>query len=594
MTDAEKWRTILWSFVDLNLELGEDFIFSVDASQLISLALDKGLKLEDKKECISSLRDALRDFVVVGSPKSWIREGLKSGDDDPSFAICFAAQQVLAVEEMVAEGGTSANNYYRRYREILGLTHDEGIPFDYWQFEKIWKIFADELRHFRGVENENITFKRGVGIDKYRFYPLSQSLLDRQSLRWIHQRIKNIQRLDQYKLIERIRSPRVRPHLTTRSQKKVDSNLLKDAILNQVRAFDDAQAPAEKNVRQKQALVKQADVSDFKLYQDEDEDFNEFCVVRFDPQADSIFSDTQGLEAFDHCIQILKCEPIILFYHDSERFKAIEFSEAAKLSVSFSWALVRQSSRAALDYLFGEEAFLVGDAKTPSGLELYDVSNLDFENKDSKEVSIKNELGFGGGLCVNRSTNTYLQFHPPSGLMFNDERIADTEKIDVGDIKENVSDFLARMITEPPSRHRLRYLGCETRLTISAEKDDVDKPLLGFRLIDGQLDTCTSALVEGEDSLQHCVVHGSLLAEKASSYPKLHSTDELIKHLLLPQNQWMDISEEKAVEISQLIERFLGRTAQGSYFRRMIETKQKIPVTLFRHGSGKVRRQLRS
>ena len=241
MIPLDEWRDILWSYVDEIFEPNKPFYFSIESHVLTDLAKRRNTDIESATDCVNQLALACRTLLDYHSPKSELDPSVfLSQHSRPTYVICYIAQQILAVEFMASSENASANNFYLRYREVMGLEDAEGIPLRYVQFEKLWEVFGKELIRIKRAAPSQITFKQGDSrIDKYRHYPLSQSLLDKKSLNEIHLRVNGIHQLSEQKLLRRVLRSSVFSSLTPRSKSKLKTDYLQKEIIKQIYSFED-------------------------------------------------------------------------------------------------------------------------------------------------------------------------------------------------------------------------------------------------------------------------------------------------------------------------------------------------------------------
>lgn len=109
---------------------------------------------------------------IFSETVSW-KEGGAIGDN-PSIPLLACA--VLAASRMAAEGSIGSNNYYRRFREVLGLA-GAGMPADYdTAFRGLWRIYSWWLdQHLHGALGRSTV--QGHPHLTNIFFSISQALL---------------------------------------------------------------------------------------------------------------------------------------------------------------------------------------------------------------------------------------------------------------------------------------------------------------------------------------------------------------------------------------------------------------------------------
>jgi hypothetical protein len=176
-----------------------------------------------------------------------------------SRAIVLVCQQVLAVEEMVAEGTQySENAYFPRLRRLMAseLPRVSANPFGFDEFESIWRTFAREVRRVRGSSDDTITFEFDAyeGNSKARQFPMSQALFSRGDLSSLatycrQDRLRSASADDVWSEVRRERY-----HLTRRAQKIINSGFLRERLIDQTRRFAERLLTHEKRALRDEQL----------------------------------------------------------------------------------------------------------------------------------------------------------------------------------------------------------------------------------------------------------------------------------------------------------------------------------------------------
>jgi hypothetical protein len=147
----------------------------------------------------------------------------------------------LAVESMVREAhGFSENAYFPRLRRLMSraLPEISTNPFEFSEFEAIWRAIARDLRSIPGFAEACITFRFGVdaGVNKARAFPLSQALLTLEDLRAIasgrRDHLRRAGAADVWRTLRQLKS-----RLSRRAQRLIGLGLFRERISAQVIAF---------------------------------------------------------------------------------------------------------------------------------------------------------------------------------------------------------------------------------------------------------------------------------------------------------------------------------------------------------------------
>ena len=588
MITLDDWRDILWLYVDENFEQDKPFYFSVESYALIDLARRRDFEIKSSVDCIKELEIACKTLLKERSPKSFLPASVfQRQDSRPSYVICYIAQQVLAAELMVGGENVSANNFYLRYREVMGLENAEGIPLDYVQFEKLWKVFRKELLEIKNASASQITFREGyTRIDKYRYYPLSQSLIDKQSLNEIHNRVKNIHDLNEDQLLRVILRPAVLNKLTPRSVRKIKINYLQREIIQQITLFDGFDSGNKKRevTEKRKNLNERVAFDDFKLRQEEDYDFNEYYDVWFQPQENSTYLPSNGSKAFDALIRSSKESPFIFFYHDTERYRAVSLAEAAKENLDVRWVLLREVSLASVQSVLGiawPETFKILENSTvPNGLVLYEIDGLPSIVNETAQPKADIQFIFSGGVCVNSITKTFLASFPPTEILFDGRELGKNEIIKVEGIDKTVGDFLDAIKTLTERRYFISYGNVETSLEISGLRDK-PRPHIGFKLSDGQLEVSASVLTPLDQGMVHNIFLGPDSSGRGFFFDlrQIKNKTHLFKHLNVEEHHWVPVSFLLADRFLLTLNQFLGHSPRAKFWRHIIKSRHSLPST---------------
>ena len=240
VSDAARLVKCLWSLFADEIALGGPVFFCFSQETLADPLREYGFNTGSPLEIVCAVA---RECYEVDGEFAFVKpEALLTGPDGRSMAIVLVCQQVLAVEEMVSEGVRySENAYFPRLRALMesSLSSLRMNPFEFHEFESIWRTFAAEIIRTAGGTDESITFEFGAysGVNKARLFPMSQALLSRADLdelleRCQSSRLQGNSTRDAWDEIRRERS-----HLTRRGQRRINGGFLKERVIEQVQRY---------------------------------------------------------------------------------------------------------------------------------------------------------------------------------------------------------------------------------------------------------------------------------------------------------------------------------------------------------------------
>ena len=192
MIETPKIIELLWKPFIEEVKTGNPVYFCFHSEYLNKIFGQYGAAVSDPCQVIM---DAANEFLVVENTDVYVEpEALRPIAQGFSAAIILVAQQILAAEEMVKdETGFSENAYFPRLRAMISpdLPEISMNPFSFDDFERIWRRFAKEIMSIEGSTQASVTFQFGVeeGVNKARYFPLSQALLSREDLLLLTHRI---------------------------------------------------------------------------------------------------------------------------------------------------------------------------------------------------------------------------------------------------------------------------------------------------------------------------------------------------------------------------------------------------------------------
>ncbi len=240
MDEIDKIADALWGLFRAEIGTGEPVFFCFSQETLKERLGASGI---DGPSPLSTVCAAANGCFISEGHRVALKQGsLSPGANGVSQAIVLVCQQILAVEEMAKDSNQySENAYFPRLRKLMGagLMELSVNPFEFEEFEAIWRTFAREVRRIPGSSNDTITFEFGryAGVNKARLFPLSQALLSRADLSELvnHCRANRLRESPTSEVWSEIRRERI--HLSRRGQRLVNSGFLRERIVEQVQKF---------------------------------------------------------------------------------------------------------------------------------------------------------------------------------------------------------------------------------------------------------------------------------------------------------------------------------------------------------------------
>ena len=569
----EQWAIGLWGFVDDNLVAGRPFYLCVDVQTLELIAQNMSVNF-------GSTSAAEEDFLLSCSSKLNIfadrvsidRTSFEPQSDGRSIAICFAVQQVLAAERMIGDDDGSRDAYYARYRQILGLDpHGIGSPLPYAQFTQIWSTFRLELLSLSDAGNNAVTFRQGTGKNKYRALPISQALLDQESLKIIHERVPDILGRSDDDLIHRVR--RVSRHLSKKSREKVYIDPIRLALLGQIRSFT-LELPTQ--VR-KQQLIKGhvVNAADFFIYIDDDgwDDVYRLGIRNMGERADAIIDIAEYLETYFNHHSVLPFKEGSVADFEGVPSRGEVLSDATLV-------VLRDSELKRIGSSWPNCFEELGLCNIPDGYRMLlrdlSIPIAPFPEKPTSPETAGG-MSFTGGIVVDRVRQTFLAGFTPTEVQFNGKTLSGSDVLTVNGETILISQFLDELKGCVGTRDfRVssdagdEYLGVAT----TREFDRVD---IGYP-IRGGFCAVTSVSIYDEDAILH--LHVSDDIAKSAALARRIDRSELVKHLSIPDCQWVPAP----LDIGKAILRLAEHELSGSMiWRRSISEIRRrcaLPVTL--------------
>lgn len=289
----------LWSEFSEFVLKGLPVYFTFTRDLLEEVFIREGIHFQDPGELID---ESVRTLIDVSGNHVFLKKhALKANEDGLSPAILFVCQQILAVEEMISTEHYSENAYFPHLRRSLSNQLDtiSQNPFDYQEFEEIWRTLSKEI--FKQSHNSKcltFTLEQTSGVNKAKRFPLSQALFSKQdSVRLIEAiGYRQIRSSDEQALFRRIISNK---HILSKRGKRLTSYpWMRDALVRQIRSLSRSVGEVEaiKEVLSKRSLSLESLV--LKVYLDNVDWFSNEHVVNLFDSKNNLISDTSVIHGF--------------------------------------------------------------------------------------------------------------------------------------------------------------------------------------------------------------------------------------------------------------------------------------------------------
>lgn len=240
MIDAEIIIKTLWQPFMKQIRNGDVVYFTFHRQFLVDLFESEKINCDHPVELINSLANVY--IEVVGNKASIKPLAFIPLSNGFSPIIILVCQQVLAVEEMVRdESGHSENAYFPRLRKMISssLQEDSLNPFEFSEFEEVWRTLKKEMQSINVVSEKiaTIHFGKGRGVNKARSFPLGQALFSSYDLKTICRIIglDKLKQSDKDTIWTELRS--IRKQLGSRAEKLTGLDFLRQRLLQQIISF---------------------------------------------------------------------------------------------------------------------------------------------------------------------------------------------------------------------------------------------------------------------------------------------------------------------------------------------------------------------
>jgi hypothetical protein len=146
VNEIDKIADALWGLFRAEIGTGEPVFFCFSQETLKERLAASGIDGPSPLSTVCAAANAC--FDVEGHRVALKHGSLSPGAHGVSQAIVLVCQQILAVEEMARDSSQySENAYFPRLRKLMGagLMELSVNPFEFEEFEAIWRTFAREV-----------------------------------------------------------------------------------------------------------------------------------------------------------------------------------------------------------------------------------------------------------------------------------------------------------------------------------------------------------------------------------------------------------------------------------------------------------------
>ena len=567
MSNLIFWRDKLWREVERIYRPEKPIYLSFDAAFLRKSLTETSRKVSSQDEAVKLFNDDCADMFHIGKsdvivkPESFDVSGIQGR----SHCIVIAAQQILAAEMMVGDDAYSADSYYARYRGCLGVRTDIGkLPFEYQTHRRVWDTLKCELLRLPQANEGIITFAEGIGSkNKYRNFPVSQALLDEESLRRIAASKKDLSSLSKDRLIFWLRTENL--DLPLRAKKKLRIDSLHEGICRQVKSFVDSEDYASKAQK--------------KRTKDQEE-------VRLVP-ADILLEET--FIGFSSVLRLGFREALTKRLRSSEVQRLVTRLRALSLvpgqfsgwvgAESFGSRTIHPDA----DYVLLKDNHELGGSfrntvceGLPVGIKLFATSSVTSPPVSERLEAYSRSLRFEGGICLDELRTKYLCGHPPTKFVLGDSQIHAAELVLLDGTALKLKDAMARMAdAKNQTIFNLEVRKKNRELQFWSTKD-LPKVRHGYKILASVLNIKPTVVDEafsyfeylGFDELEQAPIKSLSVTEA-----------ELISYTLLPAAYWIRVGRSGIKHSLDLIgDSTGGRKRLGDRIRRT----QSLPAPLLK------------
>ncbi len=587
--NLQEWANLLWQFVNDSYVVTKPIYLCIDPLALQTLA--NGYYPEGKYTPEMAKVDFLAACsarVRCGNERAVLDESVfLPSDNGRSLVICFAVQQILAAEMMIHDDRGSSDAYYPRYRQILGIAVDDvgRCPIEYPQFQKIWSTLRCELLSLPNATPSLITFAEGKGRkNKFRAFPISQALLNLESLSIIVGKIPNLEFLSNEILIHEIR--RISYTFPKQSQIKVYIDAIVPSLIEQVRVYESTYSSENSPHTSKSKVSIVADSDNFFVYIVE-EGWDDVYQLGYRLKDNAVVVDIQ----IDVKLKDYFGANNVLAFRDATAsdFGGCDWKDVRNTG-DLSLIVYQEDNKSPLTNDLGidwEELFEPVKANLPSGycMQVFSGSeqwdrNLGVGNGISQPASTAGQIILVGGLLVDKRSNIYLADIPPTGLKYGGKDVSPSTAIRVNGDNQSVANFFDRISTSGVLKDFLvEFGGSKLKFGLVRHRNMQEPARIGHEIVDGY----ATASADTVDNQRQCIEHLALKNISVTDvcvYQAVSSSD-LVKHLSIERSRWIACLPTITDFLVSMTDNILKNHPLHEHFLRQLRNSRKIPPTLY-------------
>ncbi len=430
-----------------------------------------------------------------------------------------------------------------------------------------------------------LIFEKGKGRkNKFRALPISQALLNLESLSIIVGKIPNLEFLSNEMLIHEIR--RISYTFPKQLRRKVYIEAIVPSLIEQVRVHESTYSSKNSTHTSKSKIGAVADPENFFVYIVE-EGWDDVYQLgyRLKDKADIV-----GIQIDVKLRDYFGANNVLAFKDAiTSDFGGCDWKDVRD-GGGLSLIVYQEDHQSPLTNDLGigwKELFEPVKANLPSGycmqvysgVEQWD-RNFGVENGIAQPHSTAGQMILVGGLLVDKRSNVYLADIPPTGLKYEGKDVSPSTVIRVNGDNQSVANFLDAISTSRVLDDFLVELGgSELRFGLVRHRNLQEPTRIGYEIVDGY----TTAVADAVDDQRQCIEHLALKnisITDACLYQALSSSD-LVKHLSIEQSRWIACAPAVADFVVSMTDNIPKNHPLREHFIRQLRNSRKIPPTLY-------------
>ncbi len=175
------WNKLLWDHLEAELHQTSKRIYLTFHNEILLDIYSNAYDETSEPSVIETFHKLCKSCFIPRHSSNHIlldNNCLKAKEGEHSLALSLAVQQILIAEEMLD------GQFFPLYIKKIGspVRTMGRNPFYSNGFERIWHKLKNEMLEHLDCSETQITFHAGIGINKNRQYPFSQSLLSLKEL----------------------------------------------------------------------------------------------------------------------------------------------------------------------------------------------------------------------------------------------------------------------------------------------------------------------------------------------------------------------------------------------------------------------------